>query len=125
MGTEEYVRKIEGGWLEFEAVVAHPDMMREISKLGKILGPRGLMPNPKAGTISDDPEAAKEKFGGNNLSLKTQKDAPLIHAVIAKTTQSENEISDNLKAVLEAVGPKNIKKAVVSASMGPGIKVVV
>lgn len=125
VASDETIEKLKLSKIDFDVLLATPSMMPKLVPFAKLLGPRGLMPNPKTGTIVDDPEKAKEKFGGNNLTLKAQKDAPLIHTVIAKTTQSEDEISKNLKTVLDAIGSKNIKKAVLTSTMGPAIKVVV
>lgn len=123
IANEETIEKLKGGKIDFDLLLAAPDMMPKLIPFAKLLGPRGLLPNPKQGTLINDPEKAKEKFGGKNLQIKTEKNAPLAHLVVAKTIQPEDEIAKNIRAIMEAVGSRNIQKAVVSASMGPGIKV--
>ncbi|MAG59743.1 hypothetical protein CMO96_03060 [Candidatus Woesebacteria bacterium] len=125
IADEKTVEKLKKGKIDFDVLLASPAMMPKLVPFAKTLGPRGLMPNPKQGTITENPEQAKKKFGGNSISLKTQKDAPLIHTTIGKTNQPGREISENIKAVIEAIGSKKVKKAVISASMGPGIKIAV
>jgi len=122
---EDTVKKLTEGKIDFDVLIAAPKTMALLVPFAKLLGPRGLMPNPKNGTLVDDPKKAEGNFGGNNIQIKTEKSAPLIHTVVAKTTQSEKEIEENTKAILEAVGTKSVLKAVISASMGPGIQVMV
>ena len=97
--------------------------MSKLVPFAKLLGPKGLMPNPKNGTLSPNPEKVKDQFGGNNVNLKTEKSAPLVHTIIAKISQPDKEVEENIKAILLNIGEKNIKKAVISASMGPGIQI--
>ncbi len=97
-------------------------MMVKIAPLAKILGPRGLMPNPKNGTISDDPEAVIRKLKGKT-SYKTEKKAPLLHLVVGKVNQAEEELRENVRKLLDTIGTGNIRKAVIKATMGPGIKI--
>ncbi|TSC88663.1 MAG: large subunit ribosomal protein L1 [Microgenomates group bacterium Gr01-1014_5] len=123
IANDATVEKLKTGKVDFDVLLASPDIMHKLVPFAKLLGPKGLMPNPKNGTLLPDPEKAKDQFGGNNINLKTEKSAPLIHTVVAKTSQPEKEIEENIKAVLINIGEKNIKKAVVSASMGPGIQV--
>lgn len=125
VATDETLEKIKEGKIDFDILLARPQMMPKLIPFAKILGPRGLLPNPKEGTLTENIEKAKDKFGGNALQIKSEKKAPLAHLVIAKATQPEGEIAANLTAVINSVGPQNIKKAVVSASMGPGIRVAV
>lgn len=122
IANEETVEKLKNGKVDFDVLLATADFMPRLVPFAKILGPRGLMPNPKAGTIIQNPKDA-EKFSGNSLQIKSEKQAPLVHLVIGKVSQPEKEISENLAAVIGAVGPKDIKKAVIKASMGPAIKV--
>lgn len=122
IANEETIEKLKEGKIDFDVLLAAPDMMPKLVPFAKLLGPRGLLPNPKQGTLVPDPQKAKEKFGGKTLQIKTEKNAPLAHLVVAKTIQPEDEIAKNIRAIMEAVGPRNIQKAVVSSSMGPGIK---
>lgn len=123
IASDETVEKLKTGKIDFDVLLSSPDTMSKLVPFAKLLGPKGLMPNPKNGTLVPNPEKVKDQFGGNNINLKTEKSAPLIHAVIAKTSQPEKEIEENIKAILLNIGEKNIKKAVISASMGPGIQV--
>lgn len=125
VATDETIAKLKEGKIDFDVLLATPQMMPKLVPFAKLLGPRGLLPNPKQGTLVNDPEKAKEKFDGKSLQVKSENKVPLAHLVIAKVSQPEEEIATNLKTIIETVGPRNVKKAVVSASMGPGIKVVV
>lgn len=123
--NEETIEKLKEGKIDFDVLLAAPQMMPKLVPFAKLLGPKGLLPNPKQGTLVPDPQKTKEKFGGKTLQIKTEKNAPLAHLVIAKVNQPEEEIAANIKAVLDGLDRRNIQKAVVSASMGPGIKLAV
>ncbi|MDO8503532.1 MAG: hypothetical protein Q7S60_02475 [bacterium] len=124
IANEGTIEKLKTGKVDFDVLLATADFMPKLVPFAKILGPRGLMPNPKAGTIIQDPKDA-EKFSGNTVAIKSEKQAPLVHLVIGKVSQSEKEVSENLEAVISAVGSKDIEKAVIKASMGPAIRVAV
>ncbi len=129
VGAEEYVKKIEGGWLDFDAVVAHPDLMREISKLGKVLGPRGLMPTPKTGTVTPDVGKAVKEIKGGRVEFKSDKTGGL-HALCGKKSFSEDALISNAKTIIKAVSIAKpsaakgdyLKRITISTSQGPGIK---
>lgn len=124
--SEELAEKIKEGKIEFDILLASSADMPKILPLAKTLGPKGLMPNPKNGTLVPDPQAlkkAQEKFSGNALFYKTEKDFPLIHLVIGKLEQPTKELVENFEALIKAISPKNIRKAVVKSTMSPGIKV--
>lgn len=125
IASEETVEKLKAGKIDFDVLLASPQMMPKLVPFAKLLGPKGLLPNPKQGTLIPDPEKAKGKFGGKTLQIKTEKSAPLVHLTVAKVDQPEEEIAANIKAILETVGYQTVKKAVVSPSMGPGIKVAI
>ncbi len=131
VGSEDIVKKIEEGWLEFDIAIATPDMMPKIGKLGKILGRKGLMPNPKSGTISqpnDLPRVIADSRKGR-VEFKLDKTA-IIHTPVGKVSFDEKKLMENLAAIIEAVmkakpsGAKGqyIKSATIATSMGPGIK---
>lgn len=123
IANEETLEKIKSGKLDFDILLSTPDFMPNLVKYAKVLGPRGLMPNPKAGTITPDPQKALEKFQKASFSFKTEPNAPLVHTVFGKVSQKEEELEANLKAILSAIGSKNIKKAVIKSTMGPAVKI--
>lgn len=125
IATDETIAKLQSGKIDFDVLVAHPSMMPKLVPFAKVLGPRGLMPNPKNGTMSPNPEEAVSQFGGNSLQVKSEAKAPLVHTIIGKIDQPEKELAENFKAIVNTVGARNIEKAVIAATMGPGIKVVI
>jgi large subunit ribosomal protein L1 len=120
--NDEVANEIKAGKVNFDVLLASPTDMPKILPLAKTLGPKGLMPNPKNGTLVPDPEKALKNFSGNALHYQTEKDFPIIHTVIGKVEQPTEELLENYQALVKAVNPKNIKKAVVKSTMGPGIK---
>lgn len=130
IATDETVAKLQSGKIEFDVLIAHPSMMPKLVPFAKVLGPRGLMPNPKNGTISDKPEEAAKKWtrsdsGGYPLQVKSEAKAPLVHTIIGKIDQPEKELEENFKVIVNAIGQKNIAKIYIAPTMGPAIKVVV
>lgn len=129
VGAEDYVKKIEGGWLEFDAVVAHPDLMRDISKLGKVLGPRGLMPTPKTGTVTPDVGKAIKEIKAGRVEFKNDKTGGL-HVICGKKSFPEEALVQNATAVIQAVSRAKpsaakgdyMKRIYLSASQSPGVK---
>ena len=129
IGAEELVQKIQNGWMEFDAVVAHPDMMREVSKLGKVLGPKGLMPSPKSGTVSPNVARAVKELKAGRVEFKSDKTGGL-HVVCGKRSFSENALIENAKAVVRAVQDAKpqtskgdyLKGATLALSQGPGVR---
>jgi large subunit ribosomal protein L1 len=129
-GGEELVAEIEKGWMDFDVAIASPDMMRVVSKLGKVLGPKGLMPSPKAGTVTTNvPEAVKE-YSAGKVEYRTDK-AGNVHAVIGKMSFADDALIENLNffiTAMEKARPSTvkgvyIKKITVSGSMTPGVQV--
>ena len=128
IGGAELIAKIEGGWLEFDVVVATPEMMREVSRLGRILGPRGLMPNPKAGTVTDDVAKAVQDLKRGKVEFKMDKLAN-IHLVIGKRSFQPQQLLENGQAAMEAIvraKPASLKgrmlrRCSVASAMSPGI----
>jgi len=129
VGGEELAKKIEGGWLDFDAVVATPDMMRVVGRLGKVLGPRGLMPNPKAGTVSTDVTRAVHDIKAGKVEFRVDKTG-IIHAPVGKLSFSPERLKENAEALFGAVlrakpaaaKGKYVKSASLSSTMGPGIR---
>jgi large subunit ribosomal protein L1 len=130
VGAEDLVEKIQGGFLEFEALVATPDMMRLVGKLGKVLGPKGLMPNPKAGTVTMDVGKAVREIKGGKIEFRVDKTS-IIHAPIGKVSFDEKKLEENasafIHAVLKAKPPaakgKYFRTVSVSSTMGPGVEI--
>jgi len=130
VGGNELIEKVAGGFMDFDVVVASPDMMRDLSKLGKLLGPRGLMPTPKAGTVTADVERAVREVKAGRVEFKSDKQGG-IHLGIGKRSFAENKLVENAQHVLEAINHAKpasvkgnlIKSLSVATSMGPGIKV--
>ncbi len=115
---------IEAGKLDFDVLLAHPEFMPKLAKFASILGPKGLMPNPKNGTLTPNPELKKQELEAGKFVLKTEKKAPLMHLIIGKTDMSSTDLLENLQALLEALKGKVLKLSL-AASMGPGVKVLV
>ncbi len=130
VGAEDLVKKIEAGWLEFDVALATPDMMGQVGRLGKILGRRGLMPNPKAGTITFDLDRAIREVKGGRVEFKVDK-AGIIHVPIGKASFEADAILANLAALVDAVnrakpsGAKGtyLRSLTIASTMGPGIRV--
>jgi large subunit ribosomal protein L1 len=129
VGAEDLAEKVNAGQIEFDRVIATPDMMALVGRLGKVLGPRGLMPNPKLGTVTNDVAEAVKATKGGQVEFRAEKSG-LIHAGIGKASFSEAAIADNVKAFVGAInrakpaGAKGtfLKKVSISSTMGPGVK---
>ncbi|HEY0512110.1 MAG TPA: 50S ribosomal protein L1 [Thermoanaerobaculia bacterium] len=130
VGGDELAKRIEGGWLEFDSVVATPDMMRVVGRLGKVLGPRGLMPNPKAGTVTTDVARAVQEIKAGKVEFRVDKTG-IIHAPVGKLSFGTDKLRDNAEALVGAVlkakpsaaKGKYVKAVSLSSTMGPGIQV--
>lgn len=115
--------EFDAGNFDYDVLVTTPEMMKKVAKYARVLGPKGLMPNPKVGTITTDPEAKKAALEGGSMTLRSEKKAPLLHVTVGKTSQSTQEIAENVQAVLAAVKPTNLVKVTLAPTMGPGVKV--
>jgi len=130
VGDSELVEKVAGGWLDFDVVVATPDMMAEVGKLGRVLGPRGLMPNPKTGTVTMDVKKAVDEIKAGKVEYRVDK-VGNIHVPIGKVSFDEVKLSDNLNAIYDTIikaKPSTAKgtyvqNIAISSTMGPGIKI--
>jgi len=128
VGGDDLVEKINGGWMDFDAVVATPDMMRAVGRLGKVLGPRGLMPSPKAGTVTFEVGRAVSEIKGGKVEFRVEK-AGIVHGRVGKKSFSVDQLEANTKAFIDAVlrakpaaaKGKYVKSAHVTSTMGPGI----
>lgn len=129
VGAEELVEKISGGWLDFDKMVATPDMMGLVGKLGKVLGPRGLMPNPKLGTVTMDVAKAVAEQKAGKVEFRIEK-AAIVHAPVGKRSFGQQKLKDNILALIDAVNKAKpaaakgnyIKSIAVSATMTPGVR---
>ena len=128
VGAEDLMEKIQGGFMDFDRVIATPDMMSVVGRLGKVLGPRGLMPNPKVGTVTPNVAKAVEDAKGGSVEFRVEK-AGIVHAGVGKASFSEADLEANVTAFIQALmkakpsGAKGayMKKAALSSTMGPGV----
>ena len=128
VGSDDMLEKVQGGWMDFDAVVATPDLMGKVGRLGKVLGPRGLMPNPKTGTVTMDTAKAVADIKGGKIEFRNDKHANL-HFIIGKASFDEKQLVENYQTALEEIlrlkpsasKGRYITKAVLSTTMGPGI----
>ena len=123
IADEALLAEIETGKINFDILVATPDMMPKLAKVAKILGPKGLMPNPKNGTITAKPEEVVKKFEGGQISFKTEAKAPLIHMTVGKFSFGDKKLTDNITAAVGAIKIENIAKITLKSTMSPGIRV--
>src|SRR5271166_4737439 len=130
VGSDDLIERIQGGWLDFDAVVATPDMMGKVGRLGRVLGPRGLMPNPKTGTVTPDVAKAVADIKGGKIEFRTDRQGNL-HFVIGKASFPSRALLENYAAALDevirlkpaAAKGRYLKKATITTTMGPGIPV--
>ena len=129
VGAEELAAQIEGGMLDFDITIATPDLMPLVGKLGRVLGPRGLMPNPKTGTVTPDPAKAVEEFKGGKVEYRTDRNGN-VHVIIGKASFASDALVTNFNAILDELTKarpssakgKYIRKATLSSTMGPGVQ---
>ena len=130
VGAEDMVEKIQGGWLEFDRAIATPDVMGLVGRLGKVLGPRGLMPNPKTGTVTFEVGKAVREFKGGKIEFRVEK-AGIVHVPFGKASFTPEQLTDNAVSVLEALlrakpaasKGRYVKGVSISSTMGPGVRV--
>ncbi len=130
VGSDDLIERVAGGWTDFDSAVSTPDLMGKVGRLGKVLGPRGLMPNPKTGTVTMDVAKAVEDIKGGKIEFRVDKNSNL-HFPVGRASFSEDQLTDNYLAVLEeilrakpsAAKGRYLKKVTVSTTMGPGIPV--
>ncbi len=130
VGAEDLVERIQGGFMDFDRVIATPDMMALVGRLGKVLGPRGLMPNPRVGTVTPNVGQAVKDAKGGAIEFRVEK-AGIVHAGVGKASFADDALVANIKALMDALnrakpaGAKGtyVKKVSLSSTMGPGVKV--
>jgi large subunit ribosomal protein L1 len=121
--VEDLVRRIEAGQIDFDILIATPDSMPKLARVARFLGPRGLMPNPKNGTVTPKPEEVAKKYQGGQVNFKTEAKFPLLHFAVGKVSFGEDKLAENIKAAIEAIQTKNIKTLTLKSTMSPGIAV--
>jgi len=130
VGGDDLVEKIQGGWTDFDAVIATPDMMRSVGKLGKVLGPRGLMPNPKTGTVTFDVAKALQEIKAGKVEFRVDKTS-IIHVPVGKVSFSADQLRDNASAIIDAVRKakpaaakgKYVRSIYISSTMSPSVQI--
>lgn len=121
--NDTILAEIKDGQVNFDIIIATPATMPKLLPFARVLGPKGLMPNPKNGTLTDDPEAAVKRLSVAKTIVKTEKKAPIIHIVVGKVSQDEKELAANVEELIKVVKSNKIKKLALCATMGPCIKV--
>jgi len=122
IANDEILAEVEKGKINFDVLIATPAQMPTLAKVARVLGPRGLMPNPKNGTISDKPEEAAKKFQGGQISFKTESKLPLIHLSVGKLSFKDSDLKENITTAISAVKKNRIKNITLKSTMSPGIK---
>jgi len=130
VGNDEFLKQIESGWLDFDKLIATPDMMKDLGKLGKVLGPRGLMPSPKTGSVTFDVKRAVEEAKAGKVEFRVDK-AGIVHAGIGRRSFNKDQVRDNLVALMNQINRMKpstskgiyLKTIALSSTMGPGVKV--
>ncbi len=122
IADDAIIAEVTKGKINFDILVATPSMMPQLAKVARVLGPRGLMPNPKNGTITDKPEEAVKKLSGGQISYKTESDMPIIHAIVGKVSFEDNKLKDNVITFLSSVGTPNIANVTLKSTMSPAIR---
>ncbi len=123
IANDEVLAEVEKGKINFDILIASPDMMPKLARVARVLGPKGLMPNPKNGTISQDPEEAAKKFQGGQISFKTESKLPLIHLSVGKTSFEDKQLEENIKTIITAIKRDKIRNVTLKSTMSPGIKI--
>lgn len=122
-GIDELVSKIESGTIDFDVLIATPDSMARLARVAKVLGPRGLMPNPKNGTVTPKPDEVAKQFKAGQVSFKTEAKAPIIHASVGKISFGDKKLSENITAFLKALPNDKVRNITLKSTMSPGMKI--
>ena len=123
IASQKVLDDIENGTIEFDVLIAEPSFMPRLAKYAKTLGPRGLMPSPKTGTISDKPQEVLKKYTGGFIKWRAETEAPLLHQMVGKVSQEDKKIVENIKSLVDAVGKQNIKNVFIKSTMSPSLEV--
>lgn len=122
IATDEVIAEIEKGQVNFDILLATPAMMPKLVKFARVLGPKGLMPNPKNGTVTPKPEEALKKFAGGGIRFKSEPKFPLLHQAVGKSSFEDKALAENITALIKAVGKDKIMEAYISMTMSPSVK---
>lgn len=122
IANDGLIAEIEKGIINFDILLAAPDLMPKLARVAKVLGPRGLMPNPKNGTITQNPEEVIKKYEGGQISFKTEAKSPIMHLTVGKMSFGVKKLTENIESMLKAVKKSNIANATLKSTMSPGIK---
>jgi large subunit ribosomal protein L1 len=123
IATDELIVEVEKGIINFDVLVAQPEMMVKLAKVAKVLGPKGLMPNPKNGTITPKPEEVAKKYEGGQINFKTEAKAPIMHLTVGKISFGPEKLTENIEALVAAIKKANIVNATLKSTMSPGLKI--
>lgn len=123
IATDALIAEIESGKINFDILLSEPAMMPKLARVARVLGPKGLMPNPKNGTISPNPEKAAKEFEKGQVSVKTEAKFPIVHLSVGKVSFGKEKLSDNIKTVLDTVKTSNITSATIKSTMSQGVKI--
>lgn len=125
IADDAILANVESGTIDFDVLVAHPSMMPKLAKVARILGPKGLMPNPKSGTVTDSPEKRVKELAHGQINFKAEPGNPIVHLGVGKVSFEDKKLIENIEAILTAIGRGKIARATLAATMGPGVKVAV
>lgn len=122
IASDALIEQVEKGKVDFDILLSHPSMMPKLAKVAKVLGPKGLMPNPKNGTITNNPEEAAKKYEGGLTFIKTESKAPIVHIAVGKVSFGPKKLEENIEAVIAAIKKENIEKAILKSTQSPAIR---
>lgn len=123
VASDELIAEIEKGKIDFDVLLSTADMMPKLARVARVLGPRGLMPNPKNGTVVKDPANAAKQFEAGQLTIKTESKFPIIHLSVGKVSFGKDKLTENIKAAVETIKTSNIKNATLKSTMSAGVKI--
>jgi large subunit ribosomal protein L1 len=122
IADDDILAKVAAGKIDFDILLADPSMMPKLARVAKILGPRGLMPNPKNGTLVKDPQKAAEEFKKGQINFRTELKAPILHVIVGKMSFGDKKLTDNINTLIEAIKREKIRNVTLKSTMSPGIK---
>lgn len=122
VADDALIEEVSAGKVDFDILIAKPEMMPKLAKIARVLGPRGLMPNPKNGTVTQNPDEVIEKLSAGQVGYKTESKTPVIHLSVGKVSFEKNKIEENIKTIVNSIGASKIKQAVLKSTMSPAIK---